>query len=101
MLEPKQKKQHKIKRLKTSIPTKILQGAKNVMSYADEITTANIKIDVMNDGLQSSEELQDMIFQSAQKSRTSYTDQVDTVTTLGTLTGMFFLVIRKLFNLQN
>lgn len=76
---------------KTSIPTKkILQGAKNVMSYADEITTANIKIDVMNDGLQSSEELQDMIFQSAQKSRTSYTDQVDTVTTLGTLTGDVF-----------
>lgn len=60
-------------------------GAKQIIQLADEMTLTGARLDLINDGLQTTEELQDKIFQSAQRSRTAYTDTASVVSKLGIL----------------
>lgn len=60
-----------------------LQGAQRVLALTDEYTSTTARLDLMNDGLQSTQELQNMIFKSAQDSRGVYTDTADAVSKLG------------------
>jgi tape measure domain-containing protein len=57
---------------------------------ADEMSTIRARIDRMNDGLQTTDELQEKIFQSAQKTRGSFTETASTVAQLGSLAGDAF-----------
>lgn len=56
---------------------------KMFLSTADAQSQVNAKLDLINDGLQSTETLQDMIFASAQRTRTSYLDTANVITKIG------------------
>lgn len=67
-----------------------LQGLKSVIGLSDELTLTTARLNLMNDGLQSTEELQQKIFQSAQASRGSYQATADAVSKMGLLAGEAF-----------
>lgn len=62
-----------------------LQGLKTLVNLADTMTGINARLEIMNDNLQTTAELNEMIYQSAQKSRGFYIDTANTVAKLGTL----------------
>lgn len=73
-----------ISRAKTLIGTYLgFQAAKGIFNVSDELVQTKARLDLMNDGLQTTEKLQQMIFQSAQRSRASYADTANTVAQLG------------------
>lgn len=51
--------------------------------FSDAMTSTTARIGMMNDGLQTTEQLQQMIFQSAQRSRASFLDTATIVSRLG------------------
>lgn len=58
-------------------------GVKKVIELADEYSNTTARLDLMNDGLQTTEELQRMIYNSAQRSRGAYSDVANNVARLG------------------
>lgn len=60
-----------------------LQTIGNAMELSDEMTQTTARLDMMNDGLQTTAELQQMIYQSAQRSRGSYQESADAVAKMG------------------
>lgn len=68
----------------------IINGTKRVLNMSDQLASTTARLDMMNDGLQTTAELQDMIYQSAQRSRGLYTDTAAFVAKLGTLAGSAF-----------
>lgn len=60
-----------------------IQGIKMGLGLSDELTQTTARLNMMNDGMQSTQELQQMIFQSAQASRGSYMETADVVAQLG------------------
>ncbi|WP_113674566.1 tape measure protein [Vallitalea guaymasensis] len=67
-----------------------IQSIGNLVSVSDQMTQTEARLNLINDGLQTTEELQDMIFQSAQRSRSSYADTADVVAKLGQRAGDAF-----------
>ena len=65
-------------------------GVKQIIGLSDEITQTTARLNMINDGLQTTEQLQNMIFQSAQRSRASYADTADIVSKLGLRAGDAF-----------
>lgn len=59
------------------------QGAKKAIEIADELTQTNARLQLINDGLQTQNELQQMIYESAQRSRASYADTASIVARIG------------------
>lgn len=59
------------------------QAAGNVLSISDELTQTRARLDLMNDGLQSTQDLQNMIFLSAERSRASFSDTATVVGKIG------------------
>lgn len=72
------------------VASKSMEAASKVMAISDSMTQNNTKIQAVNDGLQTTEQLNQMIQQSAQGSRTSYQSTVDAVTAMGASTGGVF-----------
>lgn len=62
-----------------------LQGAQKLISLSDAWTQTTARLDRMNDGRQTTPEVQDMSYQAAQRSRGDYQDTADMVAKLGTL----------------
>lgn len=60
-----------------------VQTVSKAFDLSDTITNTTARLDMMNDGLQTTEQLQQMIFQSAQNSRGSYQDSADAVAKMG------------------
>lgn len=60
-----------------------LQTVTKALELSDTMTQTTARLDMMNDGLQSTEQLQQMIFNSAQRSRGSYQDSADAVAKMG------------------
>lgn len=58
-------------------------SAKKIIDLADSMTTTRARLDIMNDGLQTTAELQDMIMASANRSRASYQATADAVSKMG------------------
>lgn len=58
-------------------------SAKKIVELADSMTTTRARLDLMNDGLQTTAELQDMIMASANRSRASYQATADAVSKIG------------------
>jgi tape measure domain-containing protein len=73
----------KIAQVATAIGTYF--GVVKTLNLADELTSTKARLDLMNDGLQTTADLQNMIYASAQRSRTSYLDTAQVVTKLGIL----------------
>ncbi len=63
---------------------------KIALDLSDTMTSTTARLDLMNDGLQSTADLQNMIFLSAERSRGSYQDTADAVSKLGLMAGDAF-----------
>lgn len=61
-----------------------------ILSLSDSISQTNARLDLMNDGLQSTTELNDMIFQAAQRARTPYQILADSIAKMGLNAGQAF-----------
>ncbi len=58
-------------------------GVQKVLDISDAMTSTSARLNLMNDGLQTTDELQDRIFQSAQRSRASYQTTADAISKMG------------------
>ena len=67
-----------------------IQGLKKAVDLSDSLISMRARLDRMNDGLQTTQELETMIYQSAQRSRGSFTDTMGLVSQLGTMAGDAF-----------
>lgn len=67
-----------------------LQGLRSVLNLSDTITATTARLDMMNDGLQTTAELNSMIWQSAQRARGAYAGTASFVAQLGNLAGNAF-----------
>ncbi len=63
---------------------------KSFFDLSDTQTSINARLGMMNDGLQSTAELNEMIYQSAQRSRAAYDSTADAVTKMGLNAGNAF-----------
>lgn len=61
-----------------------------VMDLSDQLTSTTARINLMNDGLQSTQDLQNMIYLSAERSRGAYQTTADAVSKLGLMAGDAF-----------
>lgn len=66
------------------------QAVGNVFTVSDELTNTTARLDLINDKLQTTNELQQMIFDSAQRSRGAYADTADMVAKLSMNAGDAF-----------
>lgn len=64
--------------------------AKGVSGLSDELVQTKARINLMNDGLQATDQYMDMIYASAQRSRTPYLSVADAVAKLGQRAGDAF-----------
>lgn len=67
-----------------------IHGLKKAVDLSDSLVSMRARLDRMNDGLQTTQELETMIYQSAQRSRGSFTDTMGLVSQLGTMAGGAF-----------
>lgn len=65
-------------------------SVKKVLEPADSMTTTRARLGLMNDGLQTTAELQDMIMESANRSRAAYSTTADAVAKMGIMAGDAF-----------
>lgn len=65
-------------------------SAKKVLELADSMTQTTARLDLMNDGLQTTEELQNKIMASANRSRAAYQTTADAVAKMGIMAGDAF-----------
>ena len=68
---------------------------KKAVDLSDELTLTQARLNNINDGLQTTAELQDLIYQSAQRSRGSYVGMMQTVSNLKAQTGDTFSSVRE------
>ncbi|MED3803684.1 tape measure protein [Lysinibacillus xylanilyticus] len=62
----------------------------DVFKLSDELTNTTARLNLINDGLQTTEQLQQMIYDSAQRSRGAYADTADMVAKLAMNAGEAF-----------
>jgi len=67
-----------------------IQSAKEGMTITDQNVSNKARLEMINDGLQSQAELQEKIFNAAQRARMEYMDTVSVVAKLGMLAGEAF-----------
>ena len=66
------------------------QTAKKILDLSDTLTSTTARLNLMNDGLQTTEDLQNMIYLSAERSRGAYQATADAVSKLGLMAGDAF-----------
>lgn len=77
-----------LKKLGTAfLGSKLVSG---IVSVSDEMTQTTARLNLMNDGLQSTADLQELIYQSAMRSRGTYNATADAVAKMGLLAGDAF-----------
>lgn len=67
-----------------------IRGIESITKAADTIASTKARLNLMNDGLQTTEQLNKMIYLSAQSARASYADTAAQVAKLGILAGDAF-----------
>ena len=77
-----------------------IQTVSGLVNLSDTFTQTTARLDLMNDGLQTTQELTQMIYQSAQASRGSFTETANMVAKLGTLAGNAFKNTQGIVNTQ-
>ncbi len=60
-----------------------VQAVGNVLNISDELTQTKSRLDMMNDGLQSTDELVNMVYAAAQDARGSFSQMADVVARFG------------------
>jgi tape measure domain-containing protein len=71
-------------------------GLKKVLDLSDTMATTWARLDLMNDGLQTTKELQDQIMTSANRSRAAYQTTADAVSKMGIMAADAFGSNREL-----
>lgn len=66
------------------------QTVTRAMGLSDQVVSTTARLDMMNDGLQTTQDLQGMIFLSAERARGSYQATADAVSKLGLMAGNAF-----------
>ena len=66
------------------------QGGKAILNLSDTVASMTARLDLMNDKSQTTVQLQDKIFKSAQRSRGAYQSTADAVSKMGILAGDAF-----------
>ena len=79
---------NKLNRLMITLGT--VFSVRKIMQLSDEMSNIRARLDLMNDGLQTTAELQDKIFQSAQRARGQYQATADAVSKMGILAADAF-----------
>lgn len=67
-----------------------IQAVGNVLNISDELTQTTSRLDMMNDGMQTTEELVNMVYAAAQDARGSFSDMADVVARFGNNAGDAF-----------
>lgn len=67
-----------------------IQSVGKALNISDELATTTARLDLMNDNLQSTQELTNMVYAAAQDARGSFGDMASNVAKLGTLAGDAF-----------
>ena len=67
-----------------------VQTIGKVMDLSDQLTSTTARLNLMNDGLQTTQDLQNMIYLSAERSRGAYQATADAVSKLGLMAGDSF-----------
>ena len=67
-----------------------LQGVQGLLNLSDTFSSNTARLNMMNDGMQTTAELQNAIFLAAQRSRGTYLETTNLVAKLGTLTDGVF-----------
>lgn len=67
-----------------------IQSVKGIIGTADELTMTNARLSLMNDGLQTTAQLEDKIYQMAMRSRGGFLETADAVAKLGQRAGAIF-----------
>ncbi|MBP2635558.1 MAG: hypothetical protein H6Q72_1465 [Firmicutes bacterium] len=67
-----------------------LQAISGAFRLSDELSQTTARLNLMNDGLQTTAQLQAMIFASAQRSRSEYQATADFVAKIGMMAGKIF-----------
>lgn len=65
-------------------------SAQKVIAMSDSVTQTTARLNLMNDGLQSTEQLNQMIFASAQRARAPYMDTASAIAKMGLNAGNAF-----------
>lgn len=65
-------------------------AAKKIANISDTVIQTRARLDLMNDGMQTTEELQQKIYDSATRARGAYQDTADAVSKMGILAGDTF-----------
>ncbi len=77
-----------IKRVVAAYAT--IQTFSSSLDLSDQLTSTTARLNLMNDGLQSTQDLQNMIYLSAERARGSYQATADAVSKLGLMAGDAF-----------
>ena len=67
-----------------------IQSFSAALNLSDQMVSTTARLNMMNDGLQTTQDLQNMIFLSAERSRASYQETADAVSKLGLMAGNAF-----------
>ena len=67
-----------------------INAAKGIIQLSDSLTMNTARLNLMNDGLQTTQELEDKIYKSAMRSRGSFLETADIVAKLGLRAGNIF-----------
>lgn len=67
-----------------------IQGVKTLVNMSDTMSQITARLNMINDGQQTTAELNEMIYESAMRSRGAYADTANFVAQLGTLAGDAF-----------
>lgn len=67
-----------------------IQTLSTALNLSDQLTSTTARLNLMNDGLQTTQDLQNMIYLSAERARGSYQATADAVSKLGLMAGDAF-----------
>ena len=67
-----------------------IQTLSAALNLSDQLTSTTARLDLMNDGMQTTQDLQNMIYLSAERARGSYQATADAVSKLGLMAGDAF-----------
>ena len=67
-----------------------IQTLSTALNLSDQLTSTTARLNLMNDGLQTTQDLQNMIYLSAERARGSYQATTDAVSKLGLMAGDAF-----------
>lgn len=67
-----------------------IQGLKKAANLSDSLVSMRARLDRMNDGLQTTKELEDMVYAASMRSRGDFMDTMGLVSQMGTMAGDAF-----------